>query len=160
MANWSSSWLTFTGEEANVEKARMMFKEMSDKEVQTNLGQIPDFIKEENTDGWFHQIMVDETDIISFEAKWEPPIQTLKVIGKEMKVDFTLDYEELGNGLFGKAVYNHKEDELKTYILTKEDFDQYTTDEETSTHTYNGQEYESEYEILELIFEKKHGFAY
>ena len=106
MANWSSSWLTFTGEEANVEKARMMFKEMSDKEVQTNLGQIPDFIKEENTDGWFHQIMVDETDIISFEAKWSPPIETLKQIGKEMKVDFTLDYEELGNGLFGKAVYN------------------------------------------------------
>lgn len=30
----------------------------------------------------------------------------------------------------------------------------------TKKHTYNGQEYESEYEILELIFEKKHGFEY
>ena len=68
-------------------------------------------------------------------------------------MNFTQDYEEMGNLIYGRATFY---DKLLTDIyLEDEDFEQYGFDEETDTYHFEGEIYESDYEILETLLERK-----
>jgi hypothetical protein len=63
------------------------------------------------------------------------------------------DYEELGCCIFGKAIFENSE--LTDIYLEDEDFDQYQYDEEKDQWIFEGNIYGSDYEILEILLERK-----
>lgn len=69
------------------------------------------------------------------------------------KVNFVQDYEEMGNLIYGRATY--RDGILSDIFLDDDDFEIYEQDEETDLYHFEGEEYESDYEILETLLERK-----
>ena len=68
-------------------------------------------------------------------------------------MNFTHDYEEMGNLVYGRATFYNKL--LTDVYLEDVDFEQYEFDEENETYHFEGNAYESDYEILENLLERK-----
>ena len=154
MANWCSNTVVFEGEPEAIEQIQQLFKAMAEKQQEENCGQLPDFVEDSNG-GYFFDIYQDDdvTGIFQYETKWSPNIEIIQKIAEHYEVNFTHDYEEMGNLVYGRATFY---DKLLTDIyLEDEDFEQYGFDEETDTYHFEGEIYESDYEILETLLERK-----
>ncbi len=154
MANWCSNTIVFEGEPEAIEQIQQLFKSMAEKQEKENCGQLPDFVEDSNG-GYFFDIYQDDdvTGIFQYETKWSPNIEVIQAIAEHYNVSFTQDYEEMGNCICGRAIFS---DKLLTDIyLDEEEFEQYEFDEETDTYHFEGEEYESDYEILETLLERK-----
>ena len=116
MANICSNTLSFSGKEKNLKAVREIFDEML-IDNKNGEGAMPSFIGTP-PDGYLFDVYLNETDFISYTTKWCPNEEIIKLIADECKVDFILDYEELGCGLFGRFHYNHKTKQLIDYCLT------------------------------------------
>ena len=154
MANWCSNTVVFEGNEETIQQIQQLFQTMKEKEEQTERGQLPDFITDENG-GYFFNLYWDEGDIgiFQYETKWSPNIEIVQKIAEYYHVDFVQDYEEMSNLVYGRATFS---DKLLTDIyLEDEDFDSYQFDEETDIYHFEDEEYESDSEILETLLERK-----
>lgn len=154
MANWCSNTVVFEGEPEAIEQIQQLFKAMAEKQQEEYCRQLPDFVEDSNG-GYFFDIYQDDNvvGIFQYETKWSPNIKAVKAIAEHYDVNFTQDYEELSNGVCGRAIFS---DKLLTDIyLDEEEFEQYEFDEETDTYHFEGEEYESNYEILETLLERK-----
>lgn len=69
-------------------------------------------------------------------------------------MDFVQDYEEMGNLVYGRAAY--RDGILSDTFLGGDDFETYEQDEETDLYHFEGEEYESDYEILETLLVHLH----
>lgn len=157
MANWCYNRISFTGSEENLQKVIELFSQLREKEQKEQCGQKADF----NTkDEWFFSIYVEETDYISFESKWSPCIENITEIAKKFDLNYEYQFEECGNCVFGKAVYTSGNEEAEILDLSDEDFDLFMYDDEEDIYIYNGENYESDFEILENIWEKKFDTTY
>ena len=153
MANWCSNTVVFEGEPEAIEQIQQiqqLFKSMAEKQQEEECGQLPEFVSEHNG-GYFFEIYQndDVTGIFQYETKWSPNIVEVQKIAEHYNVNFTQDYEELGNCVCGRATFADKL--LTDIFLESEDFEQYDYHEETDTYHFEGEEYDSEYEILETL---------
>ena len=154
MANWCNNTVVFEGKPEAIRQIQQLFKAMAEKQKQEECGQLPDFVKDTD-EGYFFDIYqdYDDTDTFQYETKWSPNTEVLQKIAEHYNVDFVQDYEELGCLVFGRATFS---DRLLTDIyLDNEDFEQFELDEETDTYHFEGKDYDSEYEILETLLERK-----
>ena len=154
MANWCSNTVVFEGNEETIQQIQQLFQTMKEKEEQTERGQLPNFITDENG-GYFFNIYWNEGDIgmFQYETKWSPNIEVVQKIAENYKVNFIQDYEEMSNLVYGRTTFS---DKLLTDIyLENEDFGQYEFDEETDIYHFEGEVYESDCEILETLLERK-----
>ncbi|EFK33958.1 MULTISPECIES: DUF1281 family ferredoxin-like fold protein [Bacteroidota] len=154
MANWCSNTVVFEGKPVTITAIQELFQSMKEKEEKTEEGQLPEFISK-NNGGYFFNIYWNEGDEgqFQYETKWSPNIEVIQKIAEHYEVNFTQDYEEMGNLIYGRATFY---DKLLTDIyLEDEDFEQYGFDEETDTYHFEGEIYESDYEILETLLERK-----
>lgn len=153
MANWCSNMVVFEGNPEAIEQIQQLFQAMKEKEEQTEQGQLPDFVSEENG-GYFFNLYWNEgeTGIFQYETKWSPNIEIVQKIAEQYNVSFSQDYEEISNFVFGRATFS---DELLTDIYLEDEFDEYEYDEETDRYHFEGETYESNYEILETLLERK-----
>lgn len=154
MANWCSNTIVFEGNPEAIKQIQKLFQTMRKKEEQTEKGQLPDFITDENG-GYFFNTYWNEGDIgmFQYETKWSPNIEVVQAIAEYYHVNFVQDYEEMGNLIYGRAMFS---DKLLTDIyLEDEDFDRYQFDEDTDTYHFENEEHESNYEILETLLKRK-----
>jgi len=154
MANWCSNTIVFEGNEEAIKQIQQLFQTMSEKEEQTERGQLPDFITDENG-GYFFNTYWNEGDIgmFQYETKWSPNIEVVQAIAEYYHVNFVQDYEEMSNLIYGRAIFS---DKLLTDIyLEDENFDRYQFDEEADTYHFEDEEHESNYEILETLLKRK-----
>lgn len=153
MANWCSNTVAFKGNKKAIGKIQKLFKTMAEKEQTEEKGQLPDFIPLYN--GYFFDIYQNEGDtgIFQYQTKWSPNLEIVQKIAEYYKVNFVQDYEEMGNLIYGKAMY--KNGKLTDIYLDDEDFEQYEYDEETDCYHFEGETYESDCEILETLLERK-----
>ena len=154
MANWCSNTVVCEGKPETITAIQELFQSMKEKEEKTEEGQLPEFISKDNG-GYFFNIYWNEGDEgqFQYETKWSPNIEVIQKIAEHYEVNFTQDYEEMGNLIYGRATFY---DKLLTDIyLEDEDFEQYGFDEETDTYHFEGETYESDYEILETLLERK-----
>ena len=154
MANWCNNWVVFEGTAEAIEQITQLFKSMAEQEQKDNCGQLPDFGQDTHGD-YFYNISQDNESagVFQYETKWSPNIEVIQKIVEHYEVNFTQDYEEMGNLIYGRATFY---DKLLTDIyLEDEDFEQYGFDEETDTYHFEGEIYESDYEILETLLERK-----
>lgn len=153
MANWCNNIIDFEGKPEAIEQIQQLFETMAKKEKEEEMGQLPDFVTQYN--GCFFDIYWNDGDIgfFQYQTKWSPNLEIVQEIAEYYKVNFVLDYEEMGNLVYGRAIFS---DKLLTDIyLEDEDFDNYQFDEETDTYHFEGEIYESDCEILETLLERK-----
>ncbi|MCH5684610.1 hypothetical protein LWM68_10240 [Niabella sp. W65] len=112
---------------------------------------MPPFIEEDKD--WFFAIRWEAEDTLYYETKWLPNTEAVKQIAEHFKVDFSYEYEELGCLVYGKAIFENGN--LTETCLDSQDFDSYELEEETDTYHFEGKEYDSEWEILETLLERK-----
>jgi hypothetical protein len=151
MANWCNNVVWFEADETTMQQIKEMFLQMAKKEIETDCGQLPPFIEEDKD--WFFAIRWEAEDTLYYETKWSANTEAVKQIAEHFKVDFTYEYEELGCLVYGKATFEN--DTLTETCLDSQDFDSYELDEETNTYHFEGKEYDSEWEILETLLERK-----
>jgi hypothetical protein len=154
MANWCSNMVVFEGNPEAIEQIQQLFQTMKAREEKEEQGQLPDFVPDTNG-GYFFNIYWNDGDkgIYQYETKWSPNVEVLKTIAEQYQIGLIQDYEEMGNLVYGRATFS---DKLLTDIyLEDEDFGNYQFDEETDTYHFEGKEYDSEYEILETLLERK-----
>ena len=159
MANYAYNWVNFSGEETQIKKVNAMFKAMQEKQKDTNEAQLPPFMTAPK-EGYFFEIQENETDCISYTTRWSPNVLDLIEIANHFNLNFEVRYEESGNQIFGMAIFTAGNSEAEKYELEDSDYDLFSFDEETGMYTYEGEEWESDSEILESIFEKKFNFSY
>ena len=153
MANWCSNTVAFEGNETALEQIKLEFRKMMTKENKENCGQLPEFISENNR-GYFFDIVWEEIDsIFNYQTKWSPNTETLMQIAKRFKVDFIHDFEEMGNLIYGRTIFS--DNELTDIYLEDEDFEKYQYDEETEIYHFEEKTYDNDYEILEILLERK-----
>lgn len=153
MANWCNNIIDFEGKPEAIEQIQQLFETMAKKGKEEEMGQLPDFVTQYN--GCFFDIYWNDGDIgfFQYQTKWSPNLEIVQEIAEYYKVNFVLDYEEMGNLVYGRAIFS---DKLLTDIyLEDEDFDNYQFDEETDTYHFEGEIYESDCEILETLLERK-----
>lgn len=154
MANWCNNTVAFEGKPEAIEQIERLFKAMAEQEQKEERGQLPDFAKDRN-EGYFFNIYRDDdvTGVVQYETRWSPNTEIVQAIAEHYKVDFTQDYEELGCLVYGRATY--VDGILTDICLDDEDFEAYSYDEEIDTYHFEGEEYESDFEILETLLERK-----
>ena len=153
MANICNNTLLFSGKPKKLKAVHELFKEML-TDNKNGDGAMPSFITN-ITDGYLFDIYLDETDyVISYWTKWCPNEDVIKRIADEYKVDFVLDYEERGCGLFGRFYYKHKTNELINYYLTDEEMSIVVLND-NGEHIYEGEEIECPEDIYAEILNKK-----
>ena len=154
MANWCSNTVVFEGKPETITAIQELFQSMKEKEEKTEEGQLPEFISK-NNGGYFFNIYWNEGDEgqFQYETKWSPNTAVVKQIAEHFKVAFTHEYEELGCLVYGKATF--EDGTLTETCLDSQDFESYELDEETDIYHFEGKEYDSEWEILETLLERK-----
>ncbi len=93
--------------------------------------------------------------LFSFTTKWTPATNELVLMAKHHKLDFVLNYDELGDGVYGEAIYNAEDDTLAKYDLDSSDLDPIEYNSEEDEYLFEGKSYESQYDILQIIFDRK-----
>lgn len=151
MANWCNNVVWFEADKTTMQKIKEMFLQMAQKENETNCGQLPPFIKDDNN--WFFAIRWEAEDVLYYDTRWSPNTEVVRQIADHYNVGFTLDYEELGCLVYGKATYT--DGVLTDTYLEQTDFDTYQLDEETDSYHFEGETYNSEWEILETLLDRK-----
>lgn len=68
-------------------------------------------------------------------------------------MEFIHDYEELGCLIYGRATYTNGI--LDETWLDGHDFDAFKADEEIEGYHFEGNRYDYEYEVLEILLERK-----
>ncbi|MCT1531745.1 MULTISPECIES: hypothetical protein [Bacteroidota] len=154
MANWCSNTVVFEGKPEAIRQIQQLFQTLKEKEEQAEEGQLPDFTDSTNG-GYFFNIYWNEGDEGNFqyETKWSPNSEILRSIADRYQVDFIQDYEEMGNGIYGRAIYQNGI--LDDVFLSDEDLEAYDFDEDKDTYHFEGKTYDSDYEILETLLERK-----
>ena len=154
MANWCSNTVVFEGKPVTITAIQELFQSMKEKEEKTEEGQLPEFISK-NNGGYFFNIYWNDGDEgqFQYETKWSPNMEIIQKIAEHYEVNFTYDYKEMGNLVYGRATFY---DKLLTDVYLEDvDFEQYEFDEENETYHFEGNDYESDYEILENLLERK-----
>lgn len=159
MPNWCYNQLYFTGNKVAVKEAKELFIQMMDECNKTNEGQKPIFI-EDVEEGYFFDIQAYAKDNqISYETRWTPNIKDVVKIAEKWKgLDFTLNYQERGCLIFGKAIY--KDGNLSIYDLSGSTQQSVDYDQDEDMYSFKDKCSASEGEILEDIFEEEFNITY
>lgn len=155
MANWCNNYLTFEGEQENVNNVIELFKELREEQSKHGDGVLP---KEMNPDEYenryFFSIYVGDEDVM-FESKWVAPIEELKWIAESYGVVITNWVQEVGCDLYGRIKY-YSNGDVEEELLTDEDFDEFEYDEDLDMYIFDGEEWESESEVLEILWDRRY----
>lgn len=153
MANLCSNYIVFEGKQKAIKEIHALFQYMKEREDETGHGQLPEFLNEDN--GYFFDIYWNEDDVDTYQyiTRWAPNIEAVRQIAERYGLSFTLDYEEMGCLVYGRAIFS---DGILTDIyLENEDFDTYLWNEDEDTYYFEGETYFSEWEILDILLERK-----
>lgn len=155
MANMCNNDVTITGKEENV---KAFFAELLQlEEINKTGGALPKYAEEKGLTRYLFDIYIDQKDNwdgrFSTQTKWSPPIDEIREMAECHNVDAEMDYEELGNGIYGKWTY--AEGNENDIYLDDVDFAKVFWREEEEDCIFEGKEYESEYEPLQVLLERK-----
>ena len=152
MANWCNNNVAFEGNEAALEQIKADFIKMINRENEEYCGQLPGYISEKR--GYFFDIIWEDGDcIFNYQTKWSPNTDILIQIAERYNVEFIHDYEEMGNLIYGRNIYENEN--LTEIDIEDEDFRQYYYNDETETYHFRGETYDSDCGILETLLEDK-----
>ncbi|QGN22505.1 hypothetical protein [Elizabethkingia anophelis] len=149
MANWCYNVVQFSGDEQKISEIDALFKAMAEREKQTREGQLPPFV--EAGEGYFHDIYVED-GTIRYETKWVQNTDILVQVADHFRTGFWHEYYEPGMWIYGQAEYGSEG--LSDVSIDPESVEliEYR---ESGGYRFEGQDYETDMEIMELLFERK-----
>lgn len=145
MANWCSNFI-LTGNQ----DVKDVFQKLIKRQEESGQGETLDWFED---DRYLFDIEI-YGDSIMFQTKWGPALKTGQALAKTLKTEIELDYDEPSNLVYGKAIFNPK-GEITDYYLSDLDFDKYEYNEEKDVYIFEGQEYESDEDIKEILLQRK-----
>lgn len=153
MANLCSNYVVFKGNQKAIKDIHTLFHYMKEQEEATGRGQLPAFLSEE--DGYFFDLYWNEHDMDNYQytTRWAPNTEVVQKIAIRYGVGFTLEYEEMGCLVYGRAKFNGGI--LTDICLENEDFDAYIWNEEEDTYLFEGETFYSQWEILDILLERR-----
>lgn len=149
MANWCYNTVQFSADDQKMEEIKSLFNAMAKLEEETLRGQLPTFVTSE--DGYLFDIRVEEGTIY-YATKWVPNTGILTQIADHFQTGFVQEYWESGMWIYGEA--NYDQGVLTNTSLDAMDFELFEYDERDG-YQFEGQSYETEMEIMELLLERK-----
>lgn len=150
MANWCLNTVRFEADETVIEKLRLFFIEMAEKEILKNQGQLPDFYHA--TTGYLFEIDWEESGL-NYLTKWSPNLPVMVAISGKYGADFQYRYEELNMGIYGLAIY--RMGVLHDIHLEPEDFGAFDYDDQIKCYVFEGANYRDDADILEILLQRR-----
>ncbi|MGO1649879.1 MAG: hypothetical protein ACTHXT_11065 [Sphingobacterium sp.] len=149
MANWCNNVVQFSGDEQKIKEIDALFNQMALMEKETRHAQLPSFVQSD--DGYCFDIRAEEGTIY-YDTKWVPNTAVLVQIADHFQTGFVHEYSEIAMGVFGEATYENGT--LIDHCLDYEDFARFDYGDD-GLYTFEGESYESDMEILELLLDRK-----
>jgi hypothetical protein len=148
MPNWCNNTVTFFGE--NVDKVDELFTKLMEEQAVSNLGVRPDWEACEKYDA-LYMFYIEKNDAGSYriETRWSPPINTMFLIGRRLKIAFEMQWDECGMGLYGRMVFDPSMPDVA--LIADASGTNFRYDENKEMYIFNGQEYESEYDFMDDV---------
>jgi hypothetical protein len=150
MANWCFNTVRFTGEENRLTEIKELFQGMAARSIAEEKGQLPPFITSE--EGYFFEVDFSG-DYLCYQTRWTPNLELMHKVGKYFGVDYTHDYDESSNGIYGQA--NYRNGHWRDIYLGDAEFEQYHYLDDTELYYFEGDTYDTDGEILETLLERK-----
>jgi len=150
MANWCSNTVQFDCSGKTMEKIVAFFDELKAKGDKENCGQLPPFIKADI--GYMFDIYWAD-GVLYYDTKWSPNIDIMVAIADYFGASFTYSYDEMSMLVYGEAEYKYGV--LTDICLGWDEMQSYSYDEEKNMYLFEGEEFESDYEILDTLLERK-----
>lgn len=155
MANWCNNYLTFEGEQENVNKVIELFKELREEQSKHGDGVLPKKMNpDEYENRYFFSIYVGDEDVM-FESKWVAPNEELKWMAEKYDVEITNWVEEVGCEYYGRVKY-FPDGDMQEQLLTVRDFEKFHFDEDLDMYIFEGDEWESESDVLEILWNRRY----
>ena len=153
MPNWCYNYVTCTGGTEDIAKLKKTLSEglehISTYKEATSLG------VENIEDGYFFDIVINEEKEtwvqFSYETKWAPNLLDLAEVCKAHNVEAECEYNECGMQICGKAIID-SEGSIHDDQIPSDFLDLIEYNEETGLYEYNGEEYETEGDIIEEYY--------
>lgn len=132
MPNWCSNTVEFRGEKKSIDVVSRLLEKTIEMADKTNEGQIL-FGLEGTIDGYMFNPYINDEDIgyitIIFESRWNPIPNDMVRIAEVFNLTFDYDYEESGNQIYGKYIFDGEEltdqfpteDEIAMCVYKEED---------------------------------------
>ncbi|HLM60326.1 MAG TPA: hypothetical protein VK308_05965 [Pyrinomonadaceae bacterium] len=157
MPNWCSNFLTVESDQAAAIATE--FERLARQEKAENCGQL----LFNSGESYLFEIALAEEDgeasgdsvSVLYETRWSPNAKDMLAIARTRGFDFSLEYEELGNLVFGEVQFTAASNLLRERFLTWEDFDR-VQETEDGRYLLDGLEYECSSEAYEDILKSKH----
>ncbi|WEK20453.1 MAG: hypothetical protein P0Y49_04790 [Candidatus Pedobacter colombiensis] len=150
MANWCLNTVTFEADETVMEKIRVLFLEMAEREILYFRGQMPPFYRREH--GYLFEIDWREQELF-YLTKWSPNIDVMIAVADHYHACFVYTYEELAMGIYGMAIYRWGR--LWDIYLEPDDFTQFSYFEQADKYEFEGKHYTNEFEVLDILLQRK-----
>jgi hypothetical protein len=151
MANWCYNTVQFEGSNETLNELEKLFTAIAEKEVREGQGQLPDFVP--SGSGWLFGIHWEES-VLFYETKWCPNIKVMIAVADHFKTGFICSCEELQMQIYGEYYYSNGI--LTDTFLDDTDFAQYEINRDNDdTWIFEGEVYESNYDILEILLDRK-----
>lgn len=113
-------------------------------------GNFPPFIKADI--GYMFDIYWADS-ILYYDTKWSPNIDIMVAIADFFGASFTYNYDEMAMLIYGEAEYKYGV--LTDICLEWDEMQSYTYDEGKNVYLFESGEYDCDYEILEILLERK-----
>lgn len=154
MENCCDNTVTFKGDPNSLKQIKELFSSMAEKEIVEDEGQLPDFVRDTNRGHIFDILQFENIiNIFLYETKDTPNTEVVMQIAERFKVDFTLEYYEVEGREYGKVIFENGV--LTDIRLDHHDFDSFEINKEAYTYYFEGKEYSSVYDILNILLERK-----
>ncbi|WP_316818440.1 hypothetical protein [Pedobacter nyackensis] len=150
MANWCLNTVTFEADGTVMEKIRVLFLEMAEREILYFRGQLPQFCS--NKHGYLFEIDW-ENDELFYLTKWSPNITVMIAVANHYGACFVYNYQELAMGIYGVAIY--KGGTLWDVYLEPDDFTLFNYFEQADKYEFEGKHYTNEFEVLDILLQRK-----
>lgn len=150
MANWCLNTVRFEADETVIEKIRLFFIEMAEKEILKNQGQLPEFYHSKT--GYLFEIDWQEPSL-TYLTKWSPNPMVMVAVAQTYGANFKYQYEELNMGIYGVAIYRNGV--LQDIHLEGDDFGAFDYDEQSECYVFEGANYRDDADILEILLQRK-----
>lgn len=150
MGNTCYNTVLFKADPLNMTKLKLMFQRMAKNEASKGKAQLPPRFKSKT--GQLSAIRWEDGTLY-YDTESEPNFEVMIHVASQLNVSFSHSYYDLNVQLFGEAEYNSGM--LKDVRLQQGDFEAYKEAEEWDTYLFEGQTYDLEWEILDILLDRR-----
>ena len=153
MANWCSNWVNLSGQPEGIKAFMCDIRALEARGIEEESGVR---ISEDKDSRYLFDFQTDNEDAFSFETKWCPDFDTLRILAQKHGVMVTNRYEEFGCGVYGEWQCDGLEGSETDICLTDDEIDMVVeVDEDNCIWEFEGEQSDCREDLLSIVLERK-----